>query len=59
MTITNLRKNQVVDRQRSAYCTMEGWYAARLPQGRYRLSVSVTLESGSQGSGNFAFTVTP
>jgi hypothetical protein len=59
MTITNLAKNQVVDRQRSAYCTMEGWYAARLAQGRYRLSVSVTLESGSKGSGSFAFTVIP
>jgi hypothetical protein len=59
MTITNLGKNQVVDRQRSAYCTMEGWYGARLPQGRYRLSVSVTLESGSKGSGSFAFTVIP
>ena len=59
MTITNLARNQVVDRQRSAYCSMDGWYGAQLPQGRYRLSVSVTLESGSKGLGNLAFTVIP
>jgi hypothetical protein len=38
---------------------MDGWYGAQLPQGRYRLSISVTLESGSRGLGNLAFTVIP
>ena len=59
MTITNLATRKVVDKQRSANCSMDGWHSARLPQGRYRLAVSVALESGSQGSGNLSFTVIP
>ena len=59
MTISNVGTGEVVDKQRSANCTMEGWHAARLPQGRYRLAVAVALESGSKGSGSFSFTVVP
>ena len=59
MTITNLGSSKVVDRQRSATCSLQGWYSARLPQGRYRLAVEVALESGAKSSGNFSFTVVP
>ena len=59
MTITNLGAGKVVDKQRSANCTMQGWHSAQLPQGRYRLAVAVALESGSKGSGSYSFTVVP
>jgi hypothetical protein len=38
---------------------MEGWHSARLPQGRYRLAVTVALESGAKGAGDYACTVIP
>ncbi|HYN17521.1 MAG TPA: hypothetical protein VEY96_05485, partial [Actinomycetes bacterium] len=59
MTISNLGTRKVVDKQRSATCSLQGWHSARLPQGRYRLAVTVALESGSKGSGNLSFTVVP
>jgi hypothetical protein len=59
MTISNLGSGKVVDTQRSATCSLQGWHSARLPQGRYRLAVEVAIESGSKGSGSFPFTVVP
>jgi hypothetical protein len=59
ITISNLTTRQVVDKQRSAACSFDGWYSANLPQGRYRLSVAVELESGARGSGSLLFTIVP
>jgi len=59
MTILDLTTRQVVDKERSAACSFDGWYSANLPQGRYRLTVAVALESGARGSGSLSFTVIP
>ena len=57
MTISNLGTGKVVDKQRSATCSLQGWHSAWLSQGRYKLTVAVALESGSKGSGSYSFTV--
>jgi hypothetical protein len=58
-TITNATTGAVVDTQRSATCSLAGWQSSYVPQGSYRLSVSVTLESGAKGSAKWPFRVTP
>jgi hypothetical protein len=58
-TITNLATRAVVHRARSATCSLQGWQSAYLPQGRYRVAVAVTLESGTKGTGEMVFTIIP
>jgi hypothetical protein len=58
-TVTNLATRAVVHRARSATCSLQGWQSAYLPQGRYRIAVAVTLESGAKGTGEMALTVIP
>jgi hypothetical protein len=58
-TITDAKTGAIVDTARSATCSLSGWQSSYVPQGSYRLSVSVTLESGAKGSAKRPFTVTP
>jgi len=58
-TITNLATGGVEDTARSATCSLQGWQQAYLPQGNYRVSVTVTLESGTRGSGSLQFRIVP
>ena len=58
-TITNLATRTIVHRARSATCSLQGWQSAYLPQGRYRVAVAVTLESGAKGTGEMVFTIIP
>ena len=57
MTISNVG-SAVVDKQRSATCSLRA--GTRLGcRRRYRLAVTVAIESGSKASGSFPFTVVP
>lgn len=58
-TITNSTTGEIVDTQRSATCSLSGWQSSYVPQGSYRLSISVALESGAKGSAKWPFRVTP
>jgi hypothetical protein len=57
--ITNTSSGEVVDVERSATCTLEGWHSAQVPQGSFKLTVAVTLESGAKGGGTTLFRVIP
>jgi hypothetical protein len=58
-TVTNLATRRIAATARSATCSLQGWQSADLPQGSYRLSVSVTLESGARGTGTLQFRIVP
>lgn len=58
-TITNTSSGEVVDVERSADCTMGGWHEVQVPQGSFKLTVAVTLESGAKGNGSTVFRVIP
>ena len=58
-TITNTSSGTVVDIERSATCTLEGWEEVEVPQGSFKLTVTVTLASGAKGSGSTLFRVIP
>lgn len=58
-TITGASSGLAVDIERSDTCTLDGWEQAELPQGSFKLTVTVTLESGAKGSGSELFRVIP
>jgi hypothetical protein len=58
-TITNTSSGAVVDIERSATCTLDGWEEVHVPQGSFKLTVTVTLQSGATGSGSTLFRVIP
>jgi len=58
-TITNTSSGVTVDIERSDDCSLDGWHETQVPQGSFRLTVTVTLESGAKGSGSTLFRVIP
>jgi hypothetical protein len=58
-TIINPSSGEEVDIERSDSCTLGGFEDVEVPQGSFKLTVTVTLASGARGSGSTLFRVIP